>query len=101
MIILASAFHSIGENKAETALAYIIEESLTLLSSRFKNIVDFVNDIMKDKLRQKFEQHLRWNLNKSVKKGDFGILNDISENFTLVQLLDTPGNVNHAIIIVG
>ena len=31
----------------------------------------------------------------------FVILNDISEIFTLVQLMDSLGNVNRAIIIVG
>ena len=29
------------------------------------------------------------------------ILNDISEYFTLVQLMDTVGNVTHAVSIVG
>ena len=31
----------------------------------------------------------------------FDILNDISEDVTLVQLTESPGNVNHAISIVG
>ena len=31
----------------------------------------------------------------------FEILNEIIEFFTLVQLMDTLGNVNHAISIVG
>ena len=41
-----------------------------------------------------------YNLKKWVKKGTFDILNDISENFTLVKLMETLGNVNHAISIV-
>ena len=56
---------------------------------------------MKKKLRHNGEQHLRYNLKKWKNKGAFDILNDISENVTLVQLMDTPGNVNHAIIILG
>ena len=32
--------------------------------------------------------------------GAFDILNDMSENVTLVQLMDTLGNVNHAISIL-
>ena len=40
-------------------------------------------------------------MKKCKKNGAFDILNDISEIFTLVQLLDTLVNVNHAIIIVG
>ena len=36
------------------------------------------------------------------KKNDaIDILNDISENVTLVQLMDSYGNLNHAISIVG
>ena len=56
---------------------------------------------MKDKLRHKGQQKLRYNLKKWVKKGTFYILNSISENVTLVQLMDTLGNVNHATSIVG
>ena len=33
--------------------------------------------------------------------GDYKILEDISENVTLVQLMDSLGNVNHAISGVG
>ena len=32
---------------------------------------------------------------------EYKILEDISENFTLVQLMDSLGNVNHAISVVG
>ena len=41
---------------------------------------------------------IRW-LNK--KSGEFDTLNDISDHVTLVQLIDTSSNVNHAIIIIG
>ena len=34
------------------------------------------------------------------KKGQFEIIHDISENITLVQLIDSVGNVNHAFSIV-
>ena len=33
--------------------------------------------------------------------GEYEILEDISENVTLVQLMDSLGNVNHAINVVG
>ena len=35
------------------------------------------------------------------KNNDFDILNDISDDVTLVQLMDSLGNVNHAINLVG
>ena len=52
-------------------------------------------------MRHISEQHIINNLKKWKKKGAFDILNDISEIFTLVQLMDTLGNANHAFIIVG
>ena len=56
---------------------------------------------MKNKLRHKGEHHLRYNMKKWRKKGAFDILNGISEIFTLVKLIDTLGNLNHAISILG
>ena len=35
------------------------------------------------------------------KKGTFDIINDISEHFTLVKLMETLGNLSRAISIVG
>ena len=86
--ILASAFHIIGENKTATDLANCTGESLKLGSNRFRNIIKFLNAIMKGKLRQKCQQHLRYNLKKLFKRGKFDILNDISKDVTLVQLME-------------
>ena len=47
------------------------------------------------------EQHLKYNLNIWKNKGDFHILNNISENVNLVQLMETLRNFNRAISIVG
>ena len=49
----------------------------------------------------KGKDHLIYNLNIWNKKGDLDILNDIGENVTLVQLMDSLGNGNHDISIVG
>ena len=49
----------------------------------------------------KGEQNLRHNLTIWSKNDDFDILNDISENVTLVQFMYSLRVVNHAIIIVG
>ena len=40
-------------------------------------------------------------INKWKVKGSFDIMNDISEKFTLVKLMDTVENLNHAVSIVG
>ena len=55
---------------------------------------------MSDQVRNLGEQHLHYNIN-IWKKGNFEILHDISENFTLVQLMEIFGNVNHAVSIVS
>ena len=74
MSILTSAFHRICENKASTYLTNHIEESITFQSNIFRN---------------------------RIKKVHFDILNDISENVTLVKLMESIGNVNHDISISG
>ena len=62
--ILASDFHSIGDKKAATTLANRIKESLKLQTNRFRNIIDFDNDIMKNKLRHKVEHYQRYNMKR-------------------------------------
>ena len=66
----ASNSRSIGDNRAVAALSNRIEESLSLQTNRFRNRIDFVNDIMMKKLFHKGEQRLRYNL-KIWKKGCF------------------------------
>ena len=56
---------------------------------------------MSNTRRIKGEQKLRYNMTIRKKNYAFDILNDISEDVTLVQLMDSLGNVNHAISIVG
>ena len=56
---------------------------------------------MKNRRNIKREQTLQYNLKIWKKNNDFDILNNISEDVTLVQLMDSLGNVNHAISIVG
>ena len=97
---LASTFHIIDYKRAVTALDNGIEESFTIHTYKFRNIIHFANDIMTNIMHIKGEQNLRYNMKIWNKKGAFNILNDISENVTLVQLMDTLGNLNHAISIV-
>ena len=49
----------------------------------------------------KGEHKLYYNMRKYKQKGHFNILNDISERFSLVKLLDSLDKVNHAISVVG
>ena len=65
-----------------------IKESLNCQSKGFKDIITFSNAIIKRKVRNPGEQHLHYNIKKWKKKGIFDILHDISENFTLIQLMD-------------
>ena len=56
---------------------------------------------MSNRRKIKGEHNLRYNLTIWNKNDAFYILNCISENVTLVHLIDSLGNVNHAISIVG
>ena len=49
----------------------------------------------------KGEPKVHYSLVKYKKKGSYDILTEISENVTLVQLMDYLGNVNHDISVVG
>ena len=55
---------------------------------------------MSNRIKIKGKQSIRYNLTIQKKNDAFNILNDISENVTLVELMDTLGNVNHDISIV-
>ena len=44
---------------------------------------------------------MHYNQGKKKKKGEYDILKEITTNVTLVQLMDSLGNVNHAISVVG
>ena len=52
-------------------------------------------------MKIKGEHRLRYNMGIWNRNYAFDILNDMIENFTLVQLMDTLGNVNRDISIVG
>ena len=79
----------------------LIEESLTLQTEIFKSRIHFANTIMKNRRKIKGEQNLQYNLMIWKTNDDFDILNDTSEDVTLVKLMDSLGNVNRAISIVG
>ena len=57
--------------------------------------------ILKKRKTIKGEPKVHYSLMKYKHTGSYNILKDISENFTLVQLMDPLGNVNDAISIVG
>ena len=61
----------------------------------------FRNDILKNQKRNKGEPKVHYNLIKYKKMREYKILEDISKNVTLVQLMDSLENVNHAISVVG
>ena len=95
---LASAFASIKHFKASNAISIRINESL---KSEVGNCIHFTNYIMLNRKRNKGKARVHYKLIKYKKMGDYKSLEDISENFTLVQLMDSLGNVNHDISVVG
>ena len=62
--------------------------------------IDFSNAILKTK-KNNSEPKVHYSLAKYKKKGYYDILTDISEFFTLVQLMDYLVNVNNATSVVG
>ena len=56
---------------------------------------------MLDKDKKIRDQSLNYNIVKCKVKGRFNIINYISENVTLVKLMEKSGNVNHAVSIFG
>ena len=75
-----------------------IKESL---KSEVGNRIDFSNDIMLNNKINKGEARVHYKLIKYKKKGDYKILEDISANVTLVQLMDSLVNLNRAISVIG
>ena len=71
------------------------------MKSEVGNCIDFANEIMLKHKRNEGEARVYYKLIKYKKIGDYKCLEDISANVTLVQLMDSIGNVNHAISVVG
>ena len=65
------------------------------------NRIDFANAILKNEKIIQSKPRVYYILLKYKQKGYYDILKDISEHFTLVQLMDSLRNVNHAISVVG
>ena len=71
------------------------------MKSEVSNHIDFANEIMLNRKRNKGEARVHYKLIKYKKMGEYKMLKDIIANVTLVQLMDSLGNVNHAISVVG
>ena len=71
------------------------------MKSEVGNRIDFANEIMLNRKRNKGETRVHYKVMKYKKMGEYKFFEDISANFTLVQLMDSLGNVNHAISVVG
>ena len=95
---LASAFASIKQIKAANSISLRTNESLT---SEEGNRIHFAYEIMQNRKINKGEPRVHYSLEKYRQKGEYDILNNVTANVTLVQLMDSLGNVNHAIIVVG
>ena len=65
------------------------------------NRIGFSNAILKKENKVKGEPKVHYSLRKYKNKGSYDIMRDISEHVDLVQLMDSLGNVNRAISIVG
>ena len=71
------------------------------LKGEVGNCIDVANDILKNQKINVGEARVHYNLIKYKKMRENKILEDISKHVTLVQLMDSLENVNHAISVVG
>ena len=71
------------------------------LTGTIPDRIEFENASMTDEARKKGDQHLCYKMEQWKKNGTFDIMNNITEYVTLVQLMDSVGNVNHAVSVVG
>ena len=71
------------------------------MKSEVGNCINYAHDILKNKRINVDEFRVHYNLIKYKKKGEYKILEDIGANVTLVQLMDSLENVNHAISVFG
>ena len=95
---LASSFASVEQTKAVDTISLRVEESL---NSKVGNCIDFENAILKNEKKFKGEQRVYYSLSKYKNMGSFKIITDITEHFTLVQLMDSLGNFNRDISVFG
>ena len=65
------------------------------------NRIHFSNAVMTNRRKIRGEHNLRYNLKVWQKNDYFYMLKNVSEYDNLVQLMDSIGNLNHAISIVG
>ena len=71
------------------------------MESELGHCIDFANAILKNEETIQSKPIVYYSLSKYKQKGSYDILKDIIENVTLVQLMDSLGNVNHSISVVG
>ena len=95
---LESAYAITKQIKSTNSISLRIEESL---KSKMGNHIDFLNDILKNEKIIKGEPKVYYSLRKYKKKVSYDILTYISKNVTLIRLMNSLGNVNHAISVVG
>ena len=62
------------------------------MQSELGNRIDFENDVLKNKKRNKGETKVHYSLIKYKQKGLYNFLGYISEHVTLVQLMDSLVN---------
>ena len=71
------------------------------LTDEIPDRIKISNSTMSDQARKFVEQDLLYKLEQWKKTGTFDILNNISEYVTLVQLMNSIGNMNHAVSVFG
>ena len=73
---------------------------MALHTEIFNSGIHFADYIIKNRRKIKGEQNLKYNLKIWKKNDAFDILDEISEDVVLVQIIGSLGNLNRAISVV-
>ena len=77
-----------------------IDRSLNFQSKVYYDRIRFSYTIIPDREKDNGEHHIHHKINTWKLKGSYDIHYDISENFTLLQLICTADNLNNVVSIV-
>ena len=98
---LASEFTAPWEHAAARTIELQIEEPFNCQYIGYQDRINFAISKMIYRVINGGEHSLYCKITQWKKKGSFDIHHDTSKNANLVQLMDTVGNINHAVSIFG
>ena len=100
---LASAFHALGDERAELAIANRIKTSLHVVPDLYKTRLSYAKDVLSSsrRVRERGEPRLRYSIVEYTEKNKFNPVAEVYNGVTLLQLEDLKGSRNHCVTVAG